>query len=670
VGSTGVGACVKHFIANDQETNRMTVDARVDERTLREIYLPAFEAAVKEAGVRAVMAAYNFVNGHHACAQPELLQGVLKREWGFEGLVMSDWGATKETVAPALNGLDLEMPGGCYWDQGQLQAAVERGEVDEERINDKVRRLLGFLAWRGRLQGETNETEAPVEHPEHRGLVRRAAAASMVLLRNEGPLLPLTPGKKIAIIGPLAKETSLLGGGSAALRTYRQTNVLDALTERLDSQAVSYAPGLRLRKLVSTLPTEWLGETSVTVEWFAGQPGEGEPFATKQQSEVSVRTWKEADWPLTNGQVGVRERLTVTPSHNGHYLLMAAGLGDTRLFVDGELVADTTVESFAPTFGLWASTGERVLMEGQAYEFVLEHTSVKESQFVRTEIGCELVRKEREELLQEAERVAAEADVAVVVVGSSHEWESEGYDRSSFELPNGQDELVQRVRAVNPNTVVVLNCGAPVSLPWLEEVPATLLAWYPGQEGGEAIADVLLGEADPGGRMPTTWARRELDTPAYLNFPGEANTVIYGEGIYVGYRWYDAREISPLLPFGHGGSYASFSWGEPTVSGSGTDLVVAVPITNISERAGSEVIQVYVASACSAVHRPPKELAGFAKLHLASGEMGVAHIRLSERSFARWDLASHSWKVDEGAYTLLIAASATDVRANLTVTVA
>jgi beta-glucosidase len=660
VQSTGVGACVKHFVANDQETNRMTVDVQVDERTLREIYLPAFEAAVKEARVRAVMGAYNFVNGHHACAHPELLQDLLKEEWGFAGLVVSDWAATKETVGPALHGLDLEMPAGGHWDRGQLQAAVERGDVPEALIDEKVRRILTFLAWRERLQGQNDETETPVEHPAHRELARRAATETMVLLRNEGQLLPLQPGKKIAIIGPLAQETSLLGGGSASLQMYRKTSVLAALTERLDPKQVIFAPGVLLRRSADTLPAAWLSKAGVLAELFAGSSCDGEPFATEHLSEATSK-WFGENWPQGIEQLSVRERMTMTPPQSGRHRFMASGLGHVRLWVNGELVADNMIEQFSPVFALNASTGECDLEAGQPYEILVEHTPIMPYPIVLINVGCELL-PDNEALLQEAAQVAAEADIAIVVVGSSDEWESEGNDRDSCNLPAGQDQLVQGVLAANPNTVVVLNCGAPMALPWFEAVPATLLAWYPGQEGGEAIADVLLGVADPGGRMPTTWARREQDTPAYLTFPGEANTTLYGEGIYVGYRWYDAREISPLLPFGSGSSYATFTWGEPAISGFGTDLLVEVPITNVSPRSGSEVVQVYVSSACSPVHRPRKELVGFAKVHLVPGETGIASIKLTSRSFARWDLATHAWKVDAGAYTLLIAASATDVR--------
>jgi len=668
VQSTGVGACVKHYVANDQETNRRTVNVKVDMRTLREIYLPPFEAAVNEAGVRAVMGAYNYVNGHHACAHPELILGLLKGEWGFSGFVVSDWGATKGTREPARYGLDLEMPLGGHWDRGQLQAAVESGEVEEKRIDDKVRRLLEFLAWRGRLEGESDETESPMERNEHRALVRRTAAASMVLIRNERRLLPLDPSKRIAIIGPLAAETSLLGGGSASLEPYRRTNLLDAMSYRLDQRLVTHAPGIRLRKRVRTIPTEWLGETKVTVELFAGETCEGEPFLCKQLDQATFR-WRPERRQQDRDSVSARLSMTATLPQSGRYLLMASGSGHARLFVDGALAADNSVAPFAASFAQRATVTERDLKAGRPYQIVLEQTPGGHSPAVMMDVGCELWPGSREDLLRQAEEVGAEADIAVVVVGSSDEWETEGRDRDRLELPNGQDELVGRVLDANPNTVVVLNCGAPVTLPWLDDVPATLLAWYPGQEGGEAIADVLLGEADPGGRMPTTWARREQDTPAYLNFPGEADTVRYGEGIYIGYRWYDARGIRPLVPFGHGGSYATFAWGEPRTTGSGPDLVVEVPVTNTSNRTGSDVVQVYVASHCSPVHRPEKELAGFAKVHLGPGETSVACIALSERSFARWDLETGNWKSDAGAYDILIAASASDVRARLPMTV-
>ena len=661
--SQGVGACVKHLVANDQEFERHTINVEVDERSLREIYLPPFEAAVKEAGVRSVMGAYNFVNGHHACAQPQILQDLLKDEWGFDGFVVSDWGAIKETVAPARHGLDLEMPGpGHHWGNGQLQAAVESGAIAEELIDDKVCRILGFLAWRGRIGTVTNHDETSIERPEHRALARAAAAGSMVLVKNDLAVLPLSGGAKVALIGPGGAETALLGGGSASLTPHRETNVLDALRAHLGELAVDHALGVNMRRTPAPLPAEWIDGGKVAVELYEGLDFDSEPFAVQEFSET-FNVWFDETWPADIDSMSARMSFSVTPTESGPYRMAGLGFALARLFVDGDVVSDTEQDAFGAGLGMHGADGVVHLEAGRSHDIVLEHRPHREGMRICVvDVRAEPVDASGAALLAEAERVAADADVAVVVVGSSAEWESEGSDRGSLNLPNNQDVLVERVVAANPRTAVVLNCGAPMLMPWFDDVPSVLLAWYPGQEGGEALADVLVGDAEPAGRMPTTWALAERDTPAYLNYPGEAGVVRYGEGIYVGYRWYDARGIEPLIPFGHGGSYTTFEWGEPTVTGSGTELSVEVPVTNTGERTGTEVVQVYVAPTDPPVHRPPKELAGFAKVSVEPGATATATIRLSERSFARWDLASGGWVVDPGVYSLIVAGSAADHR--------
>lgn len=664
VQSRGVGACVKHYVANDQEFERFTIDVDVDERSLREIYLPPFEAAVKESGVRSVMGAYNFVNGHHACAHPELLVEVLKGEWGFEGFVVTDWGAMKETVAPARHGLDLEMPGpGRFWGRGQLRAAVEAGEVDEALIDDKVRRIIAFLDWRGRIGTPTDHEETSIERPAHRALARRAAADGMVLVRNEGGLLPLAPDRTVALIGPGAAGTAILGGGSATLAAHRESNVLDALSERLGDRLVGHAPGVDMRRTAASVPAEWIGDDGVTFELFDGIGFDGERFDTMTRP-TPFGAWLGDSWPAARDAMSVRATFTMTVPTAGRHRLCALGFGHARLHVDDELIADNEVSRFSAGLGQHGGTGHLDLEAGRTYRMRLDHVPRRHGQWICVvDVGVEPAPDDAAHRLDEAAALAATADVAVLVVGSNSEWESEGADRESIELPNGQDELVRRVRAANPNTVVVLNCGAPMALPWLDEVPATLLAWYPGQEAGEAVVDVLTGAADPGGRMPTSWAKDERDTPAYLNYPGEAGTVRYGEGIFVGYRWYDARRLEPMIPFGHGGSYTTFDWGEVSVTGTGTDLTVVVPVTNIGDRRGSEVVQVYVSPVEPVVPRPEKELAGFAKLTLDPGETMPAVVRLRDRSFARWDPGVHDWVVDPGGWEVVVAASARDVRA-------
>lgn len=667
VQSQGVGACAKHFVANDQEFERFTIDVDVDERSLREIYLPPFEAAVKEAGVRSVMGAYNSVNGHQACAHPEMLIDLLKEEWGFEGFVVSDWAAIKETVAPARHGLDLEMPGpGRFWGRGKLQVAVESGDVDEALIDDKVRRIIGFLDWAGRIGSPTDHDEKSIERSEHRAVARRAAAESMVLVKNEGDLLPLDGNGTVALIGPGAIDTAMFGGGSASLVPHRETTVAAEMAERLGDRLVGTAPGIDMRRRAAPVPPEWIDDGEIRFELFEGDGFDGEPFDVEFGASP-FNVWFGERWPEGIDSLSVRMTFTMTPTSSGRHRFCALGFAHATLLVDDEVVADNRVATFSAGLGLHGGDGFMDLEAGRSYRIRLDHHPREGGgQWVCiVDMGVELADLGREEGIAEAVALAASADSAVLVVGSSAEWESEGADRDSIELPNGQDELVRRVVEANPSTVVVLNCGAPMSLPWLDDVPAVILAWYPGQEAGAAITDVVAGDAEPGGRMPTTWARDERDTPAYLNYPGEAGVVRYGEGVFVGYRWYDARCIDPLIPFGHGGSYTTFEWGEAAVIGAGVDLTVEVPVTNHGERTGSEVVQVYVGPDDPPVARPPKELAGFAKVEIEPGAVGMARVTLSDRSFARWDPAVHDWVVDPGSYSVLVGASATDIRGSV-----
>jgi beta-glucosidase len=663
VQSQGVGACIKHYIGNEQEHKRFTSESVIDERTLREVYLRPFQAAVDEVDVRSVMAAYNFVNGHHACAQPDLLDDVLKGEWRFGGVVVSDWNAIKDTVAPALHGLDVEMPGpGRWWGGEKLQAAVIAGEVPEDLIDDKIRRVLEFLAWRDRLPGETTTSdERHVDRPEHRTLARRAAAESMVLLRNDG-LLPLQPGTSVALIGHGVASTALQGGGSANLRPRHSSTILDAFTRRWVGQ-VAHAPGIDLSRSAPSLPASWIRPGGVTAELFEGFGFEGRPFEIQEVKGVR-RYWFGDNFPAEVDELSVRLRFTMIPDVSGPCRIVGAGFGRTTLTIDGDLVCDNAVEPHPAGLGLTGSTGIVDLVAGREYEVVLEQQPKPDERPVAlTDVQIAPSGTDLDARLAEAERAAAAADVAVLVVGSTGEWETEGMDRADLRLPEGQDELVRRVVAANPRTVVVLNCGAPVLAPWLDDVPAAVLAWYPGQEGGDAVVDILVGDVDPGGRMPTTWPRDERDTPSYGNYPGEDGIVRYAEGVLVGHRWYDAKGIDPAIPFGHGGSYAAFEWGEPTVSGSADEVTVEVPVRNTSGRRGSDVVQVYVG--CPDLAGPPKVLGGFAKVLVKPGATATARIAVGPSAFRRWDTDASSWVVDPGRYEIVVAASATDERCRI-----
>jgi beta-glucosidase len=665
VQSVGVGACIKHFIGNEQEHERLTIDTIIDERTLRETYLRPFEAAVNEADVKSVMGAYNFVNGHHACAQPDLLDDILKGEWHFEGVVVSDWGAIKETVAPARHGLDVEMPGpGRWWGSGKLLETVEGGAVVAELVDDKVRRILRFLEWRGRLPGETTTAgERHVDRPEHRELARRVAAEAMVLIRNDG-LLPLDPSGSVALIGHGAAATALQGGGSANLQPTHSSTILAAFTDRWTGDVVQ-AGGVDVSRSAPSIPKAWIGPEGITAELYDGFGFDGEPIDVQVVPRVHSY-WFGDSFPEGIDELSVRLSFAMTPDVSGPHRLVGAGFGWTRLLVDGAVLTDNEVDPFPAGLGLTGSAGTLDLVEGRTYQLVLEqHPKPDERPVALTDVQIAVPAIDPEARLRAAEAAAAAADVAVVVVGSNSEWESEGMDRADLVLPAGQDELVRRVVAANPRTVVVLNCGAPVLLPWIDDVAALLLAWYPGQEGGDAVLDVLTGAADPAGRMPTTWPTAEADAPSYRYYPGEGGTVTYGEGNLIGHRWYDAHRIAPLVPFGHGGSYAEFEWGSPVVSGEGAALTVEVPVSNRSDRPGTEVVQVYVAAHEPAVERPPKVLGGFAKLRLAGGATGTASVRIRSRAFARWDVDAAEWVVDPGRYDLIVAASAVDERSRI-----
>ena len=667
VQNQGVGACVKHFILNDQETDRTTIDATADQRTLREVHLAPFEAAVTEAGVRAVMGSYNYVNGDHACAHRRLLVDILKTEWGFDGLVVSDWSATKDTIGPACGGLDLEMPGpGEHWGADQLLAAVHNGDVPEADIDDKVRRILGFLDWRGRLPGESDHEEQTIERPEHRSLARRAATEAMVLVRNEGALLPLGAQGSVALIGPALAELSIQGGGSARLEPHRSPSLLGALASRLGHRLAGHMRGPSLSRLPARIRDEWLaGESPVVIEAYDSAGFDG-PCVETIRTRMARKFWI-GDTVLEDvAAFSVRETITIEPPASGPYAITGLGMGDVTLLVDGERVARSGTDGHGDP-GHAAATVE--LSAGRTHEIILESVFAHKPRYAGVDVRIEAVVDDFEATCAAAEAMARSAETAVMAVGTTHEWESEGSDRGSLDLPARQSELVARVLAANPNTVVVLNCGAPVETDWFSDAPCVLLAWFPGQEGADAIADVLLGDAEPGGRMPTTWARRESDTPSFGHYPGRDGEVHYTEGLFVGHRHYDRAGTEPLIPFGHGMSYTRFDWEAAAVRGSGVDWSVDVPVTNTGTRSGSAVVQVYVGPDPADPHRPPRQLAGFAKLALDPSERAVAQIAVAPRAFASWDVATGRWITRPGRYTLSVAASAADIRSARTIDV-
>ena len=610
VQSEGVAATVKHFVANDSEFERMTISSEVSERTLREIYLPPFEAAVREAGAWALMTSYNRINGTYAAAHTELVHDLLKGEWGFDGLVMSDWFGTKGTADSANAGLDLEMPGPPIFFGDRLRAAVEAGEVSEAVIDDKVRRLLRLAIRTGALDDPPEGPEIALDDPGQRALIRRAAAAAIVLLKNEGGLLPLNAAveKLIAIVGPNGDLLSIQGGGSAGVEPHHTSSLMAAVADRLGSSGeVRFEPGCRIHRRPPALGPGLRAAgpdgdevDGVRVDYFANRELEGAPVLTQIARRMQLRWSGNKVSDELEGEFSARATATLTPADSGlhRFSLMSAGL--SRLFIDGKMVLDNW-EGYRRGGSFYGRGSEEVhadveLAAGSSHTLTLEYQSPTHGALSAVTAGW--LPPAPADQIDRAVALAKEADAVILVVGSNSDWETEGSDRVSMSLPGEQDELIRRVVAANPRTVVVVNAGSPVAMPWGDEAAAILQAWYPGQEGGDAIADVIFGLSEPGGRLPTTFPMQVEDAPSHLNYPGEAGTVTYGEGIFAGYRGYERRKLAPRFPFGHGLSYTTFEYGAVILERDAISLddsvTVSLTVRNTGSRAGQEVVQVYV----------------------------------------------------------------------------
>jgi beta-glucosidase len=640
----GVAATAKHFVANDSETDRMTLDARVDGRVLREVYLLPFEAAV-EAGVWVVMSAYNRVNGT-TMSESALLDEPLKGEWGFDGLVVSDWGAVRSVAESANAAQDLAMPG-PHSPWVRLGEAVADGSVAESALRDKVERLLRLAQRVGALEG--TEVRA-VEAPSARELLREAVAASAVLVRNDG-LLPLRGVKKIALLGPNAATARVQGGGSAGVYPERVVSFVDGLSERAE---VVHTPGVFLDDQPAPLTTAnaahpHTGEPGVLVRLLDadGRELNSEHRFLGRVLETSLRGDPHA--------VEVHGRLRADVA--GDWRLSVAGFGRLTLDVNGERLIDehvpldtddpAVIHLNPPHRHVTVTLEAGQVVELRATRELLAHTGMA------VVLAADAPRRAEDDELAAAVELARVSDVAVVVVGTTNEIESEGFDRTSLALPGRQDELVRAVRAVNERTVVVVNSGGPVELPWRDEVGAVLLTWFPGQEAGHGLADVLFGDVEPGGRLPTTWAADQADLPVSDVTPVDG-VLRYDEGLHVGYRaWHKAGAV-PAYWFGHGLGYTTWSYEEATPSESG----VRVRVRNTGERPGREVVQVYLTKPDTAIDRPERWLVGFAAVTAEPGEAVEVEIALPERAFQHW--SDSQWITEPGDFTVLIGRSSGD----------
>jgi len=670
VQSRNVGACIKHFVCNDSEFERNTISSQVGERALREIYLAPFEVAVKEAKPWSVMAAYNRVNGTYASENLRLLEDILRREWGFEGLVVSDWYGTRSTAAAAEAGLDLEMPGPPRHRGEKLLDAVKAGAVSESSLDAAVRRLLDLTLRSGLLDRPEEPAEESIDRPEHRRLAREAAAEAIVLLKNESELLPLDRRKlrTLAVIGPSADAAHVQGGGSAGVPPHYSVTPLEGIRAGCGDQvAVRYERGCTNHKVLPVVDAR-LVPSGFEVEYFDNPDLSGDPALTQHSRRIDL-IWEGRIEPKLDPEIhSVRFTGTFTPIENGAYTLSLTSAGRSRLFIDGiELIDNWTQQTRGDSYfgaGTVEVKAQLEMREGEEREIRIEYC--RSNPFIAgIRVGALL--PVPDDLIDRAAAAAAEADAAVVVVGLDDQWEGEGGDRLDMELPGRQAELVERVAAANPDTVVVVNAGSPVAMDWLDRVPSVLEVWYPGQELGNALAEVLFGEVNPSGKLPTTFPKRLEDNPAYLNYPGENGEVLYGEGIFVGYRYYDRKRIEPRFAFGHGLSYTRFHYGELVLDRDKMEmdgeLEVSVDVTNSGERAGSEVVQLYLSDLECSLARPDQELEAFEKVALEPGETQTVRFTLARTALSFYDPAREGWVAEPGQFEVRVGSSSRDIRA-------
>ncbi len=680
----GVSATIKHFLGNNSEFERHDSDSVIDERALREIYLPVFESAVKKAHVGAIMDSYNFVNGQHMTQNAYFNTQVARKEWGFDGVMMSDWVATYDGVAAANGGLDLEMPNGKFMNRKNLLPAVQDGRLNTSTIDEKVRRIVQTAIRFGWLDRDQSDLSFSKYDEANHLIALAAARESVVLLKNDGDLLPLDrkKTKSVLVVGPNAYPAETVGGGSAAVASFAPVSILQGISSLIGPEvAVYYERGLPkfvdLASATDFVTAAENGKPGVSLESFDNAELSGTPTSSRVARHINEKghSWQDfaGDFSelialFSEGPKKSSRRWTgfYVAAEAGSYELAVQGSGEGggyRVYLDDKLVIDdwSVAKAFQDHTVLTLSQGS--------------HKVVAED-FQNSAFGgrFRLAIANSSKMVSEAARkLAAKCDAVIIAVGYSNDSESEGGDRT-FTLPVGQAELIRELSSQNKNIVVVVTSGGNVDATnWLEHIPAYLEAWYPGEQGGRAIAEILFGDVNPSGRLPVTFEKRLEDNPAFANYYEEPGTkrVVYKEGIFVGYRGYEHNHTKPLFPFGYGLSYTSFKYDNisikptaPASSNSGERPAlyqISFDVSNTGKRAGAEVSQVYVGEAAPKISRPAKELKGFSRVELAPGETKHVSITLDGRAFAYYDVTAKRWHANPGNYSVQIGHSSEDI---------
>ncbi|CAG8012108.1 unnamed protein product [Penicillium salamii] len=684
----GVAATLKHFVCNDQEHERMAVSSILTNRALREIYLMPFQLAMRICRSQCVMTAYNKINGTHVSENKAIIDDILRREWGWEGVVMSDWFGTYSTSDAIIAGLDIEMPGKTRWRGQALAHAVSSNKVAQYQLDERVRNVLNLVNWVEPLGIPENAPESALNRPEDQALMRRAAAESVVLMKNEGDILPLKKDGSLLVIGPNARISAYCGGGSASLAPYYTVSPLQGVSAKSNGD-VKFSQGVYSHKelpLLGPLLKTADGKPGFTFKVYNEHPNSGADRQVVDELHLLESSGFLMDYvnpKIKSMTYYVDMEGSFTPEESGVYDFGVTVVGTGRLLIDDDVVVDNTKNQKQGSAFFGTATieerGTKELNAGQTYKVVFQFGSAPTSDLDTRGIvafgpggfrfGASR-QVSQEELIANAVEQAKTAEQVVIFAGLTLEWETEGHDREHMDLPPGSDELISRVLDVNPNAVIVLQSGTPVTMPWESKAKALVQAWFGGNECGNGIADVLYGDVNPSAKLPLTFPRRLQDNPSYLNFRSERGRVLYGEDIYVGYRYFEKSEVAPGFSFGHGLSYTTFARSDLRIetvpeqskyAESGEPVTASVTVSNTGSVAGAEVVQLWIVPPKTDVGRPLRELKAFKKVFLQPGETQTVQLVVEKKlATSWWDEEREQWISEKGTYQVLVTGTGAD----------
>jgi len=670
VQSKNVAVSLKHYAMNNQEWDRYSVNVLADERTMREIYLYPFEKAVREAAPMTIMSAYNKINNIYGSHNSYLLNDILRKEWRFTGVVISDNGAIHDVEAAAKAGVDIENPGPQVYFGDSLLAAIQDGKITEQIIDQKVRRVLELIFNLGLMDEPQNRPKGSLNSPEHQTLARKAAEQAIVLLKNKNGILPLNKDKieTIAVIGPNASSTRLGGGGSSEVIPFYSVSPLDAIKKVLPETVkiefnngvdfVQDYPVVKSRFLVP--PNGKSGQFGLKGEYFNNDNLNGNPVLVRIDKEINFDWGRNAPAEgINDNNFSVRWTGKIKAPKTGKIRLAISSNDGSKLYINQKLLVHN--------WGLHATkmkSNEIFVVKDREYEIMIEYFEAGNNANIKLEWQLD---KPARLFDPQAVKIARKADIVIIFAGLNKDIEGEGFDRETMNLPVSQEELIKAIAAVNKNTIVVLNNGSPLAMTdWINDVSAIVEAWYLGQETGNAISDILFGSVNPSGKLPVTFPKKYEDNPTYNSYPGKDGIAEFKEGIFMGYRHYDKENIEPLFPFGYGLSYTTFEYSDLKLSldkmKTNDTLRVSLTVTNAGKVDGTEVVQLYISDKQASVEREVKALKSFQRVSLKTGESKSVTMKIDKTALSFYDVKVKKWFAEPGEFEVLIGASSRDIR--------